>query len=182
MRRYALLALPLLLTACVDDSATYYVNPDSNQHTLTVQRSQPYFWSDEVAVRLVAARLPDCQRRFDLDKTAADDVEIELFSNGDNVWTLRAGKQLWQVDTQTCQQLAEPKGDPGQPVGSFKVDGDHLVFEAAAAGPSGGPVAAEAEAAGAAGAAAQAAAAVAPATTTATPDAAPAAAAPAASQ
>src|SRR5471032_1570463 len=114
MRRIALLLLPLLLTACVEDAATYYVAPGNNDHTLTIQRSQAYFWNDEVTVQLLASRLPDCQRRFDLDTMPADDVEIELLSNGDNLWTLRAGKQLWRVDTQTCGMQADPKDDPGQ--------------------------------------------------------------------
>ncbi|WP_295996946.1 hypothetical protein [Rugamonas sp.] len=148
MRRIALLLLPLLLSACVEDSATYYVTADSNEHTLTLQREQPYFWSDDVAVRLVAARLPDCQRRFDLDTMTADDVEVELFASGDRVWTLRAGKQMWQVDTQTCQLLPAPKGDPGQPLGTFKTDGERLVFEPATGGLSSGPVAVEVEATG----------------------------------
>src|SRR5471032_185362 len=170
MRRIALLLLPLLLTACVDDAATYYVDPGSNDHTLTIQRSQPYFWNDEVTVRLLASRLPDCQRRFELDTMPADDVEIELLSNGDKLWTLRAGKQLWRVDTQTCGMQADPKDDPGQLVGTFKPDGDHFIFEPATA-PTSGPAAANADAANAAAAAA-------PADAAAAAQAAPAAAAP----
>ena len=165
MRRIALLLLPLLLTACVEDAATYYVNPGSNDHTLTIQRSQSYFWNDEVTVRVLASRLPDCQRRFDLDTMPADDVEIELLSNGDNLWTLRAGKQLWRIDTQTCGMQPDPKDDPGQLIGTFKPDGDHLVFEPAT-GPTSGPAAAEADAtatAASADAAAPAPAAAAPA-------------------
>lgn len=176
MRRIALLLLPLLLTACVEDAATYYVDAGNNQHTLTIQRSQSYFWNDEVTVRVLASRLPDCQRRFDLDAMPADEVEIELLSNGDNLWTLRAGKQLWRVDTQTCGMQPDPKDDPGQLVGTFKPEGDKLVFEPATA-PTSGPAAANAEAAVAAAASSDGAAPAGPA-------AAPAAAAalPAASQ
>src|SRR5471030_92425 len=173
MRRIALLLLPLLLTACVEDAATYYVDPGNNNHTLTIQRSQSYFWNDEVTVRVLASRLPDCQRRFDLDAMPADDVEIELLSNGDNLWTLRAGKQLWRVDTQTCGMQPDPKDDPGQLLGTFKPDGDKLVFEPATA-PTSGPAAANADAAAAAAAAA------APATDAAAPAAPSASAAPAA--
>src|SRR5476649_1474165 len=87
---------------------------------------------------------------------------IELLSNGDNLWTLRAGKQLWRVDTQTCGMLADPKDDPGQLLGTFKPEGDHLIFEAVAA-PTSGPAAANAAAAVAAAADAGAPAAAAPA-------------------
>ena len=67
----------------------------------------------------------------------ADDVEIELLSGGDNVWTLRAGKEMWQVETQTCTQYPDVKGDGGELIGVFRVDGKKLVFEAAVLEPVG---------------------------------------------
>ena len=168
-----LLVLPLLLTACVDDDATYYVD-GGNQHTLSVHRTQPYFWSDQVNLELLAARLPDCQRRYPLARMPADDSDVELYASGDNVWTLRAGKQSWQIETQTCTLTADPKGEPGEPVGVFRADHDQYVFEPAVTTNAAAPAAAPAD--GAAAPASDAAAAPA------APETAPAAAAPAASQ
>jgi hypothetical protein len=125
------LLLPLLLTACVDDSASYYPDGSAASHTLTVHRAQQHFWSDEVSVELIMSRMPDCQRRVTLEQMPAEDVEIELYSGGDNTWTLRAGKQAWQVETQTCTQFAEAKGEPGELVGVFRAEGSKFVFAAA---------------------------------------------------
>ncbi|MES2151926.1 MAG: hypothetical protein V4508_19275 [Pseudomonadota bacterium] len=131
MRRTLLLLTPLLLAGCVNESASYFVS--GNEHTLTVRAEQDYFWQDEVTLKLIAARLPDCQRQFTLGKLPATGLVVELFAAGDNVFTLRAGKQLWQIETQTCTQLAAPAPNAlGDPLGSFKLSDDKMVFEAAA--------------------------------------------------
>ena len=136
MRKILLVLICLMLTACVDDSASYYVDGATKNHALTLHRAQPHFWGGDIDVELILSRWPDCQRRLVLAQMPADEVEIELLSAGDNVWTLRAGKQLWQVETQSCTQYADVKGDPGELIGVFRVDGDKLVFEAAVSAPA----------------------------------------------
>ncbi|MFA9217518.1 MAG: hypothetical protein ACEQSK_10475 [Sphingomonadaceae bacterium] len=131
MRQYSILLLPLLLSACVDDSASYYVGDNSSGHALTVHRAQPHFWSKEVDVELIMSRLPECQRRVTLTTLPADEVEIELYANGDNIWTLRYGKEAWQIDTQTCTQFNEAKGDGGELIGVFRDENGKLAFAAA---------------------------------------------------
>ena len=100
------------------------------------RRAQEHFWNAEVSVEMIMSRLPDCQRRLVLEQSPADEVEVELYSNGDNVWTLRSGKQSWQIDTQTCTQYAEAKGDPGELVGVFRDENGKLAFAAAVAVPA----------------------------------------------
>ena len=136
MRKTLLILICLMLTACVDDSASYYADGATKNHALTIHRAQPHFWGGDIDVELILSRWPDCQRRLVLAQMPADDVEIELLSAGDNVWTLRAGKQLWQVETQSCTQYPDVKGDPGELIGVFRVDGDKLVFEAAVSAPA----------------------------------------------
>lgn len=126
------LMLPLLLTGCVRDSATYYAD-SSNEHTLTVRREQEYFWADEAKITLMASRLPDCQRQIALPAMALDEVEIELYAAGDQQWSLRAGDQVWQVETQSCALQAEGGAPAGDKIGVFKTDGDKMVFEPVAA-------------------------------------------------
>jgi hypothetical protein len=138
MRKILLATLPLLLTACVNDSATYYAD-GSNNHTLSLRRQQDYFWNSDVRLTLLAARLPDCQRQITLGEMAADDVELELFSAGDNRWSLRSGNQVWQVETQTCTLVSETGPAAGDKVGAFKLAGEQLVFEPAANVPGSGP-------------------------------------------
>ena len=131
MRKFPILLMSVLLTACVDDSASYYI--DGGNHALTLRRQQSYFWKDKATLLLVAARLPECERRHVLAVTRPSTVNIDVFASGDGVWTLRSGSVTWQVETQTCSVVAQPaKGEPGERVGAFKVRNGKLFFERAA--------------------------------------------------
>lgn len=131
MRKFLLLT-PLLLAGCVDDSATYYI--EGNTHALTVRAVQEQFWKKEVTLDLIAARMPDCQRRFELATLPVSDVELELFGSGDNVYTIRAGDTAWRFETGGCSQMEEPEQVTGQPLGLFHFDENkQLVFEEAEA-------------------------------------------------
>jgi hypothetical protein len=128
--RKLLLLTPLLLAGCVDDSATYYI--DGNQHALTVRATQDYFWKKDVALSLLASRMPDCQRRIELGELPLADVDIELFESGDNTYTLRAGDLSWRVETQGCSEMDAPEQVSGRPLGLFHLDENKkMVFEKA---------------------------------------------------
>jgi hypothetical protein len=138
MKRSILILLtPLLLAGCIRQSASYYI--DGANHSLTVRAEQEYFWSDEVVVKLVAAHMPDCQRLFPMTTMPAAGFEIALYSAGDNVYSVRVGKQVMRVETQNCTRLTEPTNEElGEQLGTFRLDADNkMVFEktAGAAGP-----------------------------------------------
>ena len=125
------LLAPLLLAGCMNQSTSYTM--DGNDHGITLIVTQDYFWSKQAALRVVASRLPECQRQFDLGKTPLDDLNVELFSTGEEKFLLRSGEEMWQVETQGCSQTGAPAGDvQAQPIGVFHFDGNKkLVFEAA---------------------------------------------------
>ena len=129
--RKLFLLTPLLLAGCITESASYII--DGNEHALTVRVDQNYFWKDEVTVKLIAARLPECQRQFVLGNLAESQLEIGLFSSGENVFTLRAAGQLWRVETQSCKLLTAPADNAlGERIGTFRLDAEKkMVFEAA---------------------------------------------------
>jgi hypothetical protein len=132
MRSTLFLLMPLLLLAgCVNESASYTI--DGSDHALTVVVTQDYFWSKQVGLRLIASRLPDCQRQFDLGKTPLANLNVELFSTGDESFLLRSGDEMWQVETSDCKQLPEPSDNvQAQPIGVFHMDAKKkLVFEPA---------------------------------------------------
>jgi hypothetical protein len=132
----ALLA-PLLLAGCVNDTASYQI--EDKEHSLTVRVVQDYFWSKDATLRLTATRMPDCQRQMDLGTVSLSGLELELFASGPNVYTLRSGEDVWQVNTQDCSELEAPEANAvtGQALGAFHVDEhDKLVFEAAEAAPA----------------------------------------------
>jgi hypothetical protein len=130
-KRFLPLLLPLLLAGCVNESASYAIG--GNDHALTVLVTQDYFWSKQADVRLVAARLPECQRQFDLGRAPVADLNVELFSTGENTFLLRSGDAMWQVETEGCTQLPPPSENvQAQPIGVFHLDGSkNLVFERA---------------------------------------------------
>jgi hypothetical protein len=129
--RPLLLLLPLLLAGCINETASYAI--DGSDHALTVIVTQDYFWSKQAGLRLIASRLPDCQRQFDLGKTLTSDLNVELFSTGDNSFLLRSGDDMWQVETQNCSKLSAPSENvQAQPIGVFHLDASKkLVFERA---------------------------------------------------
>lgn len=133
MRGLLLLFPAILLTGCVKQSSSYYIN--DRDHALTLRAEQQYAWKDQVRLTLTAARLPDCQRQFVLGEVPIDEVTAELFSAGGNVYNLRVGNQTWQFDTDGCSQAAVPDANAlGRPLGSFVFDGSgKMVFEATAA-------------------------------------------------
>ncbi|MET0856707.1 MAG: hypothetical protein ABWY27_08160 [Telluria sp.] len=140
MKRSKLLLLtPLLLAGCIQQSASYYI--ESNQHALSLRAEQEYFWKDDVVVKMAAARLPECQRLFPIATLPIADFNVELFSGGDNVYSLRSGKQTWRFETQTCTQLTEPtEAELGTPLGVFRLDAQKkLVFAKAASAPAAAP-------------------------------------------
>ncbi|MBB3117544.1 hypothetical protein [Pseudoduganella violacea] len=145
MRKILTALLPLLLAGCINDTATYYAD-STQEHTLSVRRQQDYFWSDDARITLMAARLPDCQRQLQLTELPILDTEVELFGSGERHWSLRAGKQVWQVETESCA-LQEGGEASGQKLGVFRGDADKLVFEPApapkAAVPADAPAVAE---------------------------------------
>jgi len=126
-----LLLTPLLLTGCVNDTASYVI--DTSDHAIIVTVTQDYFWSKQAGLRVIASRLPECQRQFDFGKVDMDDLNIELFSTGEESFLLRAGDTMWQVETQGCTQLPQPSANvQAQPIGIFHFDArKQLVFERA---------------------------------------------------
>jgi hypothetical protein len=127
MRLLPIFLSPLLLAGCYNDSATFYAD-SSQEHTLTVRRQQDYFWSEEARYTLMASRLPECQRRIPLSEMALEDNTIELFASGGNQWSLRAGKQVWQMETNACSLTGEGGAPVGQKIGVFRADHERMVF------------------------------------------------------
>ncbi len=132
MKRSLLLLLaPLLLAGCLNQSTSYLV--DGPNHAITLRAEQEYFWNNDVIVRMVTTHLPDCQRLFPMTTVPLAELDVELYSAGENVYSLRIGKQVMRVETASCTRLTEPTtAELGERLGAFKLNGDKkLVFEKA---------------------------------------------------
>ena len=122
-----LLAAPLL-TACVNDGATYEID---SQQVLSLIREQPYFWDSKVELYLVVARMPDCMRRHSLGP-ALPASKVEIYQVPSGAFIIKVGKRMFATETQTCESFAkmteEPPEGMGTLMGSFLVKNDTLVF------------------------------------------------------
>ncbi len=125
MRKLLIPLAAVLLSGCVDNAANY---TDAADHSIVVHAEQAHFWNSALNLELIASRLQDCQRRYPLGKMAAERVDLTLYDNGNGVYTLQSGSKLWQVETNTCTELAPPAAASGQALGAFRMIGNKLVF------------------------------------------------------
>lgn len=128
------LLLPLfaapLLTACVNDGATYEID-ETREHVLSLIREQPYFWDRKVNLYLVVSRMPTCMRRHTLGPATAK-TKVEIYQVPSGAFIVKAGKRMYATETQTCESWAkidgEPEGGMGELKGTFLVKKGELVF------------------------------------------------------
>jgi hypothetical protein len=124
-----LLAAPLL-TACVNDGATYEID-DTREHVLSLIREQPYFWDSKVELYLVVSRMPACMRRHSLG-AGTEKTRVEVYQVPSGAFIIKAGKKMFATETQTCESFAKMDSEPpegmGQFIGTFRVKKGELVF------------------------------------------------------
>ena len=132
MRKTVILLTPLLLAGCIKQSASYYVS-ETRDHAITVRAEQEYLWDDSITLTVFASRMPDCQRAMPFGKALKTDLAVELYANGEGVFTVRSGSNVLQLDTLTCKQLATPAPNAlGDGVGVFSLGKDKMEFNLAA--------------------------------------------------
>lgn len=126
MRLPFILLAPLLLAGCFIETATYSIDPDTD-HAITVRVEKETFWDKEGTLRVIVSHLPECQRQIELGSVWLSGLQVELFGNGNNVYTLRADDDAWQIDTTDCAELAAPDADAvtGLPLGIFELGDDN---------------------------------------------------------
>lgn len=117
-----------LLAGCVKEPVAYLI--DGGDHSLTIERNKPYFWSSGWEVDLIVARYPECQRRHALKKVRSEKLRIDLYRPEPNVFILNQGKHWYIAETGQCrmQIFEEPPPQPGEFLGSFRVKGGRFAF------------------------------------------------------
>ncbi len=124
-----LLAAPLL-TACVNDGATYEID-NTREHVLSLIREQPVFWDGKVNLYLVVSRMPACMRRHSLG-TGTEKTKVEIYQVPSGAFIVKAGKKMFATETQTCESFAKMESEPvegmGKLMGTFRVRKGELVF------------------------------------------------------
>jgi hypothetical protein len=128
------LLLPLLvaplLTACINDGATYEID-GTREHVLSLIREQPYPWDPKVNLYLVVSRMPACLRRHNLG-TGTEKTRVEVYQVPSGAFIVKVGKRMYATETQTCESFAKMDGEPpegmGELMGTFRVKKGELVF------------------------------------------------------
>jgi len=121
----------LLLAGCKKEPAGFLI--EGGNHSLTVERNKPYFWSDGWELDLIVTRYPDCQRRYPLRKTG-ERVRVDLYQPQPFVYILNQGKRWYVAETGACRMepYEAPPPEPGQLLGSFRVRNGVFAFVPAA--------------------------------------------------
>lgn len=112
-----LLALPLL-SACVNDGATYEID-GNREHVLSLIREQPYFWESKLNLYLVVSRMPACMRRHSL-VPATEKTKVEVYKVPSGAFVIKVGKKMFATETQTCESFAKMDSEPPEGLGSLK--------------------------------------------------------------
>jgi len=130
MKRRAWLLLPLfaaLLSGCVKEPAAFLI--EGGNHSLTIERNKPYFWSDGWELDLVVARYPECQRRYPLKKSS-DKLRIDLYRTSTGAYILNQNKRWYVAATGDCrmQEFDEEPPEPGEYLGNFREKNGGFAF------------------------------------------------------
>jgi len=141
----SLLPLTLLLAGCLDGTASLRLG--ANDHALTLQARQPYFWSQAVELDAVMSRQPDCHRRSRLGGVTLAEVSVDVFRPepeefAEPILILRQGANVYAISTKNCemQKFKVPPAKPGTKLGSFQREGEkQLKFVAATLPPAPAP-------------------------------------------
>lgn len=120
--------LALLLAGCVKEPAAFLI--DGGNHSLTVERNKPYFWSSGWELDLIVARYPECQRRYALKKASDKKFRVDLYRSAQGGFILNQGNRWYVTETSECrmQQFEEEPQNPGELLGSFREKGGIFGF------------------------------------------------------
>lgn len=133
MRRYGywLLVLGMMgLVGCENNAASLMIDGDKD-HSISLLREQRWFWSDEVVQRIVVARYPECQRRFEIVPGKTQEARLEIYGIKPMIYAARQDKDWYVIGTEQCQvrKVAEaPASPPGPLIGTFLLSDKRLRF------------------------------------------------------
>jgi len=127
-----LLLMFALLAGCSDQRAAFEIA--TSKHSLTLIRTQGFFWEKNAKYAIVATRMPDCMRRHAIGPGNAN-TKVEIYAPGNDAWILKQGKRMYVVETRSCEGFAkleaEPEGGLGPLQGIFQLRNGELIFVAA---------------------------------------------------
>lgn len=113
---FSILSLMFLASACTNDGASFMI--EDRNHSLSLEREQPYFWDDRVNYWLVVTHLPACQRKHFV-VLGLPTFKTELWDMGGGTYALRMGKKMYVTETRTCNAFAPLPEEPATGLGTL---------------------------------------------------------------
>lgn len=119
-----LIALPLLLAGCVDDSASYLTDAERS-HGITLKRLQEWFWQDTVRLTILVSRLPECSGGIEV-KGVRRSAQPELYEAppgyAEPIHILKIDERHYAIGMQSCrvQPFEEAPAELGTRLGVFE--------------------------------------------------------------
>lgn len=129
-----LIALPLLLAGCVDDSASYLTDAERS-HGITLKRLQEWFWQDTVRLTILVSRLPECSGGTEV-KDVRRSARPVLYEAppvyAEPIYILKIGQRHYAISSQSCrvQPFEEAPAELGTRLGVFEEKDGKFVFHA----------------------------------------------------
>lgn len=130
-----LIALPLLLTACVNDTASYLID-GSKEHIIMLRRVQEWLWQDTVALTIAASRMPECSGGIDIKdvpRTARPELYQAPPEYAEPIYILKIDGRHYAISTQSCrvQAFEQAPADLGTRLGVFEEKAGRFAFSPA---------------------------------------------------
>lgn len=131
-KRIVIVLSGVFLGACGDNQMAYFNGSDHSQ-SVSLVREQVYLSGPWQTV-LVVGTDPLCQRRYPLEELSGDQIRIDVYQPQSGVYILDTGKRWYVTELQSCefQAYKRPPPEPGELVGSFKVEEGVLRYTSAA--------------------------------------------------
>lgn len=123
------------LAACKMESVSYGIT--SRNHSITLIREKPYFWSKHYTQHVIIANMPECQRRYRLqtvDTKCPYLVKVYDYGTYTHLWIVQNQNQYYLFDHFNCtfeasKTAIEPPKSEAAYIGEIYVDkAGHLKF------------------------------------------------------
>lgn len=109
--------LLVLLAGCNMESTSYWIG---TEQSLTLIRTKPYPWSNELLRTITIMSQPDCTRRYPLPPDGGAAGNLKLYKAAGDGYVMQDGIGQYRIDMAGCGMRVEGKSSvPGELLGDF---------------------------------------------------------------
>jgi hypothetical protein len=120
-----MVSLSVLIAGCSTNTDSMEI---TDQQFLTLVRRQVLPWKQDYDRELVVASLPECMRRYNLDRDETGNDSLEVYRLADKQYLLKGRTGAWVADLANCSLTKSPSVTSGEKIGVFESRGQVLRF------------------------------------------------------